>query len=282
MTAPDRLRDYDSHRAAAGLQTRDGHTGEAQIFIVRIVANLLILCLELGAIVGLAALGFYQPFAFAGATFVVALLFGARLEYARLKNELTFYFEGRTPPAGMFTGVVALSEALFKAILAGVVALVTFSGTDQSRLFWVALVFAACVFAGSSGLRWLANRFGISLGRWGYFRIAAPLGLLFSLALTLLVAYAALPVPTVGKIVWETILNTPARPTIAQASELLFLVKLKLDELFLILLRVFLNDRTAAVAAVLTSGNMLTGFIIGLYAIIVAEMVAWFEQRAPG
>ena len=60
------------------------------MFIVRIFTNLLILCLELAAILGAAALGLYQPLAFAAVTFVLALVLGVRLEFARLRSELNF------------------------------------------------------------------------------------------------------------------------------------------------------------------------------------------------
>lgn len=243
------------------------------MFIIRIFVNLLILALELGLIVGIAALGYTQPLIFAGVTFMLALWLGARLEFARLKNELNFYFEHNVPTAGFFTGVVALSEAASKAILAGLVALLTFSGTDQGRLYSVAIIFAGCVFAGSSLLRWLWNSYEVSPGRWGYFRIAAPLGLIFSVAL------AFLPVPTFSKIGWDLLFNVAAHPTLQQASEMLFMLKQKFDSLFYALLQSLLGDQLAAVVGVLVSVNMLTGFILGIYAVVVAEMVRWLEGR---
>jgi hypothetical protein len=245
------------------------------MFIVRIFVNLLILCLELAAILGAAALGLYYPLAFAAVTFVLALALGVRLEFARLKNELNFYFEGRVPKASWITGLVAVSEATFKAVLAALVALVTFSGTDQNRLFWVAIIFAGCVFTGSSLLRWLSGRFNVSPGRWGYFRIAAPLGLVFSVAL------AFLPVPTFGKIGWDLLFNLAAKPTIAQGSEMLFMLKQKFDALFLALLQGVLGEQAANVVAVLTSVNMLSGFIIAIFAVVIAEVVRWLEKHAP-
>ncbi len=245
------------------------------MFIVRIFVNLLILGLELAAILGIAALGFKEPLIFAGATFVLALWLGSRLEYARLKNELNFYFERNVPRGGFFTGLVAVSEAVFKAVLAALVALLTFSGTDQGRLYWVAVIFAGCLFAGSSLLRFLANRFGITPGRWGYFRIAAPLGLLFSVAL------AFLPIPTTGKVAWDLLFNLAAKPSIAQGSEMLFALKQKFDELFLALMTGVLGEQAALVIGVFTSVNMLTGFILGIYAVVIAETVRWLEDRGP-
>ncbi len=245
------------------------------MFIIRIFVNLLVLCLEAGTIVGVAGLGYTQPLIFAGVTFVLALWLGARLEYARLKNELNFYFERNVPKGGFFTIVVAVSEAAFKAVLAALVALLTFSGTDHNRLYWVAVVFAACIFTGSSVLRFLANRFNITPGRWGYFRIAGPLGLMFSLAL------AFLPVPTFGKIGWDLMFNLAARPTLSQGSEMLFMLKQKFDDLFYTLLQTVLGDQAAAAVGVLTSVNMLTGFILGIYAVVIAEAVRWLEDKGP-
>jgi hypothetical protein len=222
------------------------------MFLVRILVNLLILCGELAAILSVAWLGYTQPLAFAGLTFALALWLGTRLEFARLKNELNFYFERTVPKAGVLAWLVAISEALFKAVLAGLVALLTFSGTDQGRLYWVAIVFAGCVFAGSSLLRWLANRFAITPGRWGYFRVAAPLGLIFSVAL------AFLPAPTFGKIGWDLLFNLSAKPSLAQGSEMLFMLKQKFDELCLALLQTVLPPEAAQAIAVFASVNMLT------------------------
>jgi hypothetical protein len=245
------------------------------MFVIRIFFNLLILGLELGAIVAVALLGFKQPLVFAALTFTLALVLGGALEYARLKNELKFYFGEKGPKGGIFTVIVAGSEALFKAVLAGLVALLTFSGTDQTRLMWVAIVFASAVFAGSSLLRWLTNRFNAAPFRWGYFRIAAPLGLLFSGAL------AFLPVPSFGKIGWDLAFNIAARPTLAQVSEILFMLKQKFDEILMAFLTTVLSPQAAAVVGVLTSVNMLTGFIIGVYAVMIAVTVRFLENKVP-
>jgi len=246
------------------------------VFIVRIFVNLAILCFEVGAIAGIAALGYFQPLIFAGVTFVLALALGSRLEFARLKNELNFYFERKVPRGGPFTWIVAISEALFKAILAGLVALLTFSGTDHGRLYIVAIIFAACVFAGSSVLRWLANRFNVTPSRWGYFRVAGPLGLIFSLALEFL------PKPSFAKVGFDLMFNLPASFSfdtegLNRGSELLFMLKQKFDDVFFTLLVTFVGEHAATVIGVLTSVNMLTGFVIGIYAMVIAEAVRWLE-----
>ena len=128
--------------------------------MLAILLNGLIMLAELAAVVGVAALGYHYPAAFAGVTASLALLFGLALEKARLANEMPFYFEGEGRWRAATVWVVAASEAVVKALLAGVCALITFSGTDRGRLFWVAVVFGAAVYLGAA----VSRRLSISLG----------------------------------------------------------------------------------------------------------------------
>ena len=66
--------------------------------------------------------------------------------------------------------------------------------------------------------------------RWGYFRLAPPLGLLFSLGLALLAAAAVLPVASVTDIGWRILFDMPAQPSVEQVSELIFQLKQAFDE----------------------------------------------------
>jgi hypothetical protein len=243
------------------------------MFLVRILANAIIMALEMAAVCGVAYLAFISPIIFAAVTAAAALLLGLRLEQARLANELGFYFgKSRTALSVLGTGV-ALGEATVKAVLAGVVALLAFSGTDRQRLMVVAVVFGVCVFAGSSILRRLRISLDAVPSRWGYFRLAPPLGLLYSAAL------AYLPVPSLTSLVGKLTLDLPARPTLAQASEILFLLKQKFDELIVTMLTVlFGRSDIAQIAGILFSVNMLTGFVISIYAVIIAEMVCALEE----
>lgn len=244
------------------------------MFLVRIFANAVIMALELGAIVAIAALAYAYPMLFAGLTALCALLMGMSLERARLANELPFYFgKGRTTLSAI-GALVALVEASVKAVLAGVVALLAFSGTDKQRLLVVAIVFGVCLFAGTSVLRRLRISLAAVPSRWGYFRLAAPLGLLFSAALTFL------PVPSLSALLSKMLLDMPARPSLGQASEMLFLLKQKFDEIIVTLLTV-LSGRSdvAQVAGVLVSVNVLTGFVIAIYAVIIAEVVKQLEDE---
>ncbi len=161
------------------------------MIILRIFANAVIMAGEVAAVAALAAFAFYYPFVFAGVTAALSFVLGLRLEVARLRYELPFYFGGLVKRGDVLHGAGRVRfEALFKGVLAGVAALFTFAGTNPDRLFWVAVLFGVCVYAGAAVLRLLSIRAEALPMRWGYFRLAPPLGLLFSAGLALLAAAA--------------------------------------------------------------------------------------------
>lgn len=248
------------------------------MIVLRILVNALIMAGELAAIAGVAAFGYHYPFAFAGVTAALSFTLGLRLEVARLRYELPFYFGGLVTRSTFLTGLVGLVEAVFKGILAGVAALFTFSGTDHDRLFWVGIVFGVCVYAGASLLRILSIRADALPMRWGYFRLAPPLGLLFSLGLALLSAAAILPVASVTDIGWRILFDMPARPSVEQVSELFFQIKQAFDDFIVMTLSVVLDERLARIASIVISVNVLSGFVSALYAALIASGV----RRAEG
>jgi hypothetical protein len=249
--------------------------------IVRFFANGVIMAFELAMVIAVAWLGYRHPFLFAGLTTVLAFTLGAMLEYQRLANELPFYFESGVPKIGGLMAVVAGGEALLKAALAGLVALLTFAGTDQNRLFWDAVVFGVVVYIAANLLGSMAWRFGIRPVRWGYFRLAAPLGLLFSIGIAGLVAFAVLRQPSLGEVLQKGVFETAQRPTVAQASELLYLVKMWFDGVIGAMLSTFIGPQWAPLVAVLLSVNVLTGFVVAVYAVVIAEMAIRAERMLP-
>jgi hypothetical protein len=129
----------------------------------------------------------------------------------------------------------------------------------------VAILFSVIVFAGAGVLRRLSISFGAVPARWGYFRLAAPLGVLFSLALSFL---PAVSLSTIG----YEIFNLPERPSLERASELLFVLKQKFDEIVISVLALFLNADLSRIAGAFLSVNVLTGFVLALYAVAVSEI----------
>lgn len=242
-----------------------------------ILLNGIIMLAELAAVIGIAALGFYHPIAFAGLTSALAFAVGLWLEHARLAHELPFYFDrvsfGRMRSAMVW--LVAFVETALKALLAGICALITFSGTDKGRLMWVAIVFGIAVYIGSSVLRRLSISLAARPMRWGYFRLAVPLGLIFSLALSFL------PAPSFTDLGRQLIFDLPAKPSLEQASEFLFILKQKFDEMVVALLTWFVSADVARVLGAAVSVNVLTGFVAALYAVLIADAVRRAETRLP-
>jgi hypothetical protein len=248
------------------------------MIILRILINGLIMAGELAAVAGVAAFAYRHPFLFAGATAALSFALGLRLEAARLRNELPFYFAGLIRPSALLTGIVGFLEAAFKGVLAGVAALFTFAGTDHDRLFWVAVLFAVCIYLGAGLLRFLSLKASALPMRWGYFRLAPPLGLLFSAGLALLAAAAVIPAPSVSDIGWKIIFDMPPHPSIGEVSELLFQLKQAFDDFIVTVLSVALDPQWARLVGIVISVNVLSGFVSALYASLIAAGVRASED----
>jgi hypothetical protein len=241
--------------------------------VVRIVLNALLMIAEIAAVAAVAWIGYRDPIVFAALTFVLALGVGIALEVARARHELPFYFGTVPVRAWIIAAFAGGIEAVVKALLAGVVALLTFLGTDSDRLFWVATGFGVCLFIGCQIVRALTWRLDARPLRWGYFRLAAPLGILFSLGL------ATLPSPGLTELASRLTFELPERPTLAQTSEFLFLIKQSFDDLVTRAIATVIDGRWADVLGALVSTNMLTGFVLALYAVLIAEAVRVVESR---
>ncbi len=237
-----------------------------------ILFNALLMVLELAAIVAIAWAGFTYPLAFAAGTAAVAFFLGLRLEYARLQNEIPFYFDRVPGRTAVFVWLVAGGEAFAKALLAGVVGLLTFLGTDADRLGWVAGIFAFTLFLGVQIVRWLTSTLKARPLRWGYFRLAAPLGVVFS------VGQSLLPAPGFTELARRATFEMPERPTMEQASEFLFLLKQTFDDIVERMLTWVFDPAVAQVAAALVSVNMLSGFVLSIYAVLIAEGIRRMES----
>jgi hypothetical protein len=251
------------------------------MILFRILANGLVLIIELAAIAVTAYLAWSYPYWFSLATGLVALALGLKLEYARLANEYSFYFGRSLGARSVVAALYAGAEAIIKGLLAGLAALLTFSGTNVDRLWYVAVLFGATMFAGTSLLRWLSVRFGASPARWGYFRLAAMLGVLFSGGLTALAALGLIETPTLSDIVRTTIWDTAARPPVTEASELLFKLKQYLDSAIVSFLSIWVGPGAAQALGIVLSVNMLTGFVAAIYAVLIAAAMRVVDEALP-
>jgi hypothetical protein len=248
---------------------------------LRIPLNALIMAAEIAAVAAVAWLGLNHPIAFAGLTAAMALVLGSRLESKRLLNELPFYFGPGKGASRLWVAVVGLLEAMFKALLAGVAALFTFSGTDQSRLFWVAMAFGLVVYAGAAILRALAYRLDAMPVRWGFFRLGPPLGLLFSAGLAVMALYGLVPSPTVSDLGWTIVWEMPKTPNVEQVSELFFRLKQAFDDFVVTLLSQLMPEAAARALGIVLSVNVLAGFVAAVYAAVISSAVRAAEARLP-
>lgn len=251
------------------------------MFLVRVLLNGIIMAAEIAAVAGIAALGFYHPFLFAALTAAFSFVLGLRLETARLSFELPFYFEGLRSPRLLLVGLVGTVEALMKGVLAGLAALFTFGGTDSTRLFWVAVVFGLTTYAGSTALRALSVSLRAQPWRWGYFRLAPPLGLLFSAGLAVAAAIGLFNASSVGEIGWKLVWELPEKPSVSQVSELFFQLKQAFDDFIVTLLSTVMRPEWARLVGIVISVNVLAGFVASVYAAVIAAIVRSAEEGLP-
>jgi hypothetical protein len=240
---------------------------------MHILFNGLLMVLELATIVAVAWAGFTAPLMFAAGTALLALGVGAALEIARLKYEFPFYFDRVPGRSIIFIVAVGFVESITKAVLAGVVGLLTFLGTDQERLKFVAIIFGVSLFIGVQVVRFLMERLKAKPLRWGYFRLAAPLGLIFSAGLTFL------PAPGITELAKRAAFDMPTKPTMEQASEFLFLLKQSFDEIVVRMLSWVFDPALAQAIGAVVSVNMLSGFVLALYSVLIADGIRMLERR---
>lgn len=247
---------------------------------LRYLLNALIMAGEVAAVIAAAWLGYAHPLIFSAVTAALAFALGLTLESARLRNELPFYFEGQRESRlrAVLVPLVGGTEALMKAVLAGVAALFTFSGTDHNRLFWVAVVFGLTVFAGAAFLRVLSIKLNALPVRWGFFRLGPPLGLLFSAGLAVLVATSVIQSASLSDLGWKIIWDMPAHPTVDQVSELVFQIKQAFDDFAVTILATVMSKEWAQLLGIVVSVNVLAGFVAAVYAAVIASGVRAAEK----
>lgn len=248
------------------------------MLIVRILLNAVIMAGEVAAVAGLGWLGYWHPYVFAGLTILAAFALGAVLEQARFTLELPFFFEKVGWIRKIVYAVVAVVEAVWKGLLAGLVALLTFAGTDDARRYWIAIAFALTVWLGAVLLRRLAISFDARASRWGYYRLAVPLGLAFSIGLTSLTSFGLVKAPDVWEIGRHLLLELPAKPSLPELSEVLFKLKLFFDGLVVAILGKLMPQSWAETVGILVSVNTLTGFVAAVYSVLIAEAVLRLED----
>ena len=168
----------------------------------------------------------------------------------------------RTP---ILARAIAAAEAIVKGVLAGFVSLLTFAGTDAARLWWVAAIFAACVWAGANLLRWLSIRFGVAPCALGLLPPRRAAG-----------AHVRHPgIVHPGAELRghrpEVVFDLPEGRASPRRARFLFVLKQKFDEMIVALAGAVVPPDLARAIGAVVSVNVLTGFIAAIYAVAVAE-----------
>jgi hypothetical protein len=252
---------------------------------MRLITNLVILTIELAMIAGLAWLAYRHAMIFAGLTAGLTLVVGWSLEYSRLRHEFPYYAATSRATTRLHAAIfamVASVETVIKAALAGCAALLTFSGQDQGRLTLLAIVLAGIIFLGTSFLRRLSRSFAVRPSRWGYFRLAVPLGVGFSLAIQTLAGVGLVETKSLTQLANTIVFELPQKPSLNQISEFLFNIKQALDALVRTFLNQLLPAPYATIVGVIVSVNVLGGLIVAIYAVVIAETVRFLEDRWHG
>ncbi len=246
--------------------------------VLRVVVNALLMAAEIAAVAALGWLGHTHPYLFAALTGLTAFALGVHLDYVRLRHEYPFYFDRGEPRFLFGLRLLALGDSLLKGLMAGLIALLTFSGTDQGRTYFIAIVFAVALYFGVSLLRRLSHSFGARPARWGFFRLAVPLGFVFSCGVALVAALGHIKVPTIYDLGRQIVFEMPERPGVDAASDLLFNLKQYVDSMIATLLSGLLPANWAQIIGLILSVNVLTGFVIAVYAVVIAQSVVSLER----
>ena len=244
---------------------------------LRVLHNAIVFLLELSAIAGISFLALQAPFVFAGLTMALVLTVGAVLEWLRLRHELPFFFADRRPGRMIIVTTAAFVEVVVKSILAGAAALLTFAGSDPGRLQLMAVLLALSLLAGTGLLRRCFLSLNVRPMRWGYFRLAVPMGVLFSLLVQGSVAADLISVASLRELAGSLVFDLPEKPSLTQISDLAFHTKQVVDSLVVDFVTRLAGPNWAGVAAVVVSLNVLTGFVIAIYAVIITEGVLRLE-----
>ena len=245
--------------------------------ILRIILNILGLAAELALIACVAWLALTYPWWLAGLTTALIVIFGGVLEWARQRHEDAVYFGDRNRFRLLLVGLTGIGEGLVKALAAGVAVMLTFAGNDSERIQVLVIIFAACLFLGTGLLRRGFYMYGMRPLRWGYFRLAVPLGIVFSAGVQGATALGFLVVPSLQSIAGSLVFDLPQRPSVEQLSDLAFKIRQTVDALVTDVAGSVLGEIYAPVVAVLVSVDVLIGFALAVYVIVILEIVLRLE-----
>ena len=245
--------------------------------IGRIILNILVFAAELALIASVAWLALNYPWWMAGLTTALIIILGGMLEWSRQRHEDSFYFGDKSRLRLLLVGLTGVGEGLVKALAAGIAVMLTFAGNDSERIFILVCIFTACLFLGTGILRRGFYMYGIRPLRWGYFRLGVPLGIVFSASVQGATALGLLVVPSLQSLAGSLVFELPQRPTVEQLSDIAFKIRQTIDALITDVAGSLLGEIYAPIVAVLVSVDVLIGFALAVYVVVILEIVLRLE-----
>ena len=247
---------------------------------VYFLSSLLLLLMEVSGAVAVGYLAYVAPLVFVCMTSALVLVMGFVLEWQRLQHEFPYFFAGALSWRKRVMIVLsAMFETVGKALMAGFAALLAFGGTDPDRAIVFAAILIICVFAGTGLLRRAFWSFGARPLRWGYFRLVVPLGILFSALVQVALLGGYLETSSFQEVARSFVFELPARANYDQVMELIFQVRQLVDGLLTSLIVQLFGSEWLVPASILISLNVLSGFFVAIYAVLIGEMLLRIESK---
>lgn len=239
--------------------------------------------------------GVVFPAAFALLSGVLVLIVSSQLEASRLRHELRFYFGDRAEDTGETVIYIwSFLASLVKAGLVAFLAMLTFSGYNSGDQIIIPLdannaitfysdrlVIAALLIVGvlwpASFILSKVHVWGRGALRWGFFRLAIPLGLFYSLAEYLLTKIGLLSEVRTDKVIAEFRqvigLFNDRHPSATEAFEFLAVLNRYSGQFAADTVGALLPPFKPVIEVILT-GNLAQGMILTTYVAVIVNFGA--------
>ena len=222
----------------------------------------------LGSVFAIALLiGIQSPQIFGFVTFTASIVVFGRLEFDRNSHDLNFYVTGEVSNSVQrWVKTYAVLEVIGRSVIISVLSIMLFSGTDGGRVWLIAILFVMGVFVGRHLLS-IARRFtSFNVVRWGYVRLSILVGIPFSISSGLI------PGMSVSEVTWASLQALVREPDVDKVAEIIFGTLQAVNQLIQWLLQGLLGTFLGTIVSLMISVNVLFGFVIFLYSLILFEM----------
>jgi hypothetical protein len=232
----------------------------------------------LGILFAIALLiGIQYPQIFGLVTFAASIILFGRLEFDRNSHDLNFYVTGEVPISfRRWVKTYAVLEVVGRSVIISVLSILLFSGTDGGRIWLLAILFVIGVFVGHHFLG-VSSRFtSVNVVRWGYARLSILVGIPFSIFSGLV------PGMSVSEVTWASLQAFVRTPDIDKVAEIIFGTLQAVNQFIQWLLQGLLGTFFGTIVSLMISVNVLFGFVIVLYSLILFELTNSVTPKTSG